>query len=81
MYTHLHILPQGRTAKIQVNEFSAWTKHMTMKGTNDQSYVLELLNRTPISTDTNMVHSAFKGMVILKKMLQGMIYIFESNFW
>ena len=55
MYTHLHILPQGRTAQIGVNEVTDSTKERARKMITDQSETWEQLNMTPISTDTNMV--------------------------
>ena len=55
MYTHLHILPQGRTAHIRVNEVTDSTKERARKVITDQSETWEQSNMTPISTDTNMV--------------------------
>ena len=37
MYTHLHILPQGRTAHIRVNEVTDSTKERARKVITDQS--------------------------------------------
>ena len=49
MYTHLHILPQGRTAQIGVNEVTDSTKKRARKVITDQSETWEQSNMTPIS--------------------------------